>query len=130
VTLPLRRLVRLYAPVPEHELPMRSALLGMPRFRPALGWGDRVLFVLALAGAVALGRRGPGSPERRALFILAGAVGVRSAFYSYAVPLGVTSRYLVEVFPFLLVAGGLGAGAAARALRGLVRSGRPAVAGP
>jgi 4-amino-4-deoxy-L-arabinose transferase-like glycosyltransferase len=108
VTLPLRRLAQLWAPVPEYELPMRVPWLGLPSLRPVFGWWDRALFVLSIGGAVLLFRRGRGSEERRTFLILAVAIVGRTLAVTVAVPLGLTERLLVQSFPLLIVLGAVG----------------------
>ncbi|MSP62801.1 MAG: hypothetical protein EXR72_21205 [Myxococcales bacterium] len=100
VTLPLRRMAELWSPIPERELPMKSTLLDLPARRAWFGHIERALFALALLGAIGLALRR--SPSRRRVAVLAASIGARTALFSFAVPLGVTGRYLVEVLPLLV----------------------------
>jgi 4-amino-4-deoxy-L-arabinose transferase-like glycosyltransferase len=104
VTLPLARVAHLFAPEPESELPMRCAALGLPRLRGGFAIFDFAAYALAIAGALALARR-----DRRALAVLLAPVASRAALFAFAIPHATTQRYLVEVYPLLIV---LAAGAA------------------
>jgi hypothetical protein len=121
VELPAKRIKKLWSPVPEYELPLRTPLLGLPEHRPVFGYWDDVAFALALVGAAGMFARGRGSPERRTFAILLACIASRSLLYGFASPIGVTERYLVEAYPLLLVFAAYGAAVAlpdgARALR-------------
>jgi hypothetical protein len=108
VTRPLRRLYHLWAPVPEHELPMRVAPLGLPDRRGLFGYFDVALYLLALVGAAALARRGRRSPEMQLLALVALTIALRCLLYAYGVPLGATQRYIVELAPLLVVLAAVG----------------------
>jgi 4-amino-4-deoxy-L-arabinose transferase-like glycosyltransferase len=103
LTLPLKRIAKLWSPVPEWELPMRTKLLDLPNRRPTFGVFDKGLYLLALIGAIALWLRGRGSPERRTIVLLVSCLIVRTLIYGFASPIGVTERYLIEAYPILLV---------------------------
>lgn len=98
VTLPLRRIYHLWAPVDEAELPMRSALLKLPRHRAAFGWFSGAVYGLAFFGALLLLRR-----QRRLAAVLLSCIAARSLLIGYVIPMGVTQRLLVEVMPVLLL---------------------------
>jgi hypothetical protein len=108
VTLPLRRIAKLWSGVPEYELPMRVPWLGLPRFRSVFRVYDGILFLAALAGAIGLWRRGPRSAERRLAAMLVACLLGRSLLLGLTAPI-VTERYLVEAFPFLIILGAYGA---------------------
>jgi hypothetical protein len=101
LTLPLKRIARLWSPVPDWEMPIKVAWLALPRARPVFGFFDRALFALALVGAVLLWRRGRAG--RVTVLVCAACAAARSLVYGFAVPHGCGGRYLVEVFPLLMV---------------------------
>ena len=103
VTLPSGRLVALWTPVPEYELPMRIPWLGLPAHRGAFGWWEALAALLAIVGVIALARR-----ERAFLVVAILPLVTRSILHSLAVPHGVTMRYLVEAVPFLTLLAGVG----------------------
>jgi hypothetical protein len=96
VTLPLHRLVAEWTPMPEWELPVRSLILHLPTWRRGWDLFERLLFVLALAGAALLARR-----DARLAVILLAVVGARAALHAVAHPFPV-ERYMVESFPSLM----------------------------
>jgi hypothetical protein len=104
VWLPLQRIVHLFSPVPEWELPMRSRLLGLPKLRPLFGWWDKLVYALGLVGAVVMWRR-----DRRLLVILGSWVAARAVLFSWTIPNATTERYLVECYPALIMFAALGA---------------------
>ena len=99
VTLPLQRMARLWSPVPEWETPMNLRWLGLPALRPVMGWLDRLLFALALAGAVIGWRRG----QRPLVGAFLACLVARTLLYGWAIPHVTCGRYLVEAFPTLIV---------------------------
>lgn len=99
VALPLARIARLWSPAPEWELPFRVPWLGMPAHRPLLGWLDKLLFAAALLGAVLLWRRG----DRLLVGAILACACARTILYGFAIPHGTGGRYLVEIFPALIV---------------------------
>jgi hypothetical protein len=107
--LPLKRISHLWSPVPEWELGMDVPWLGLPRLLWTFAFWYAALYVLALAGAIGLWRRGPGTFERRFAAVLTSVVGARTALYGYMVPAAVNSRYLIEAFPALIVLAAYGA---------------------
>jgi hypothetical protein len=124
LTLPLKRIARLWSPAPEWELPLQVRWLGLPAIRPVFGWLDRALFALALAGAVILWRRG--AAARLTALICLACVGARTVLYAFAIPHGVGGRYLVEAFPLMIVLAAVSVDALAAALaRRRVTSGSP-----
>jgi hypothetical protein len=99
VELPLRRLGRLYLPATSGDYPFLVSWLGQPRGRAAFAVFDGLVYALALAGAVLLWR----DRERRRIgAILLTAIVARSLVHTFAVPMFVSQRYLVEVYPLLL----------------------------
>jgi 4-amino-4-deoxy-L-arabinose transferase-like glycosyltransferase len=106
VLLPLGRLWHLVTPPFEWELPFRVKWLPIPR--PAFGVFDVLAWAFAIAGAVALGRRGRPSTERRLVVICALWILGRFALFSFAVPNATTQRYFVEAYPALILLGALG----------------------
>lgn len=112
VRLPLGRLMALWTPAPEYELPMRVPFLGLPPLRNVLMGGSEVLIcAFALVGVIALARQ-----ERRLLALLLLPVVTRSALHAYAVPHAVNQRYLVEAFPCLIMLAACGLEALRRRL--------------
>ncbi len=109
VELPLRRMLTLWSPVPEHELPMQVDFLHLPENRPWFAVFNSGLFVAALLGAVRLlwrGRRATADPvavygQRLAIMILS-CIVLRSVLLSSLVASGLTQRHVVEVFPLLI----------------------------
>jgi hypothetical protein len=103
--LPLSRAAHLWAPVPEWELPMRSARFGLPRGRPVLAGVELALYALALLGAFVWWRA-----DRRLFLALLAYIAARTLLFAWVVPLGGTQRYLAEAAPAFLIfaAGGLG----------------------
>jgi len=112
VWLPLKRILHLWAPIPEWELGMDVPWLALPRLLWTFAWWYAALYVLTLAGAVGLWRRGRGTFERRFLMLVLAVVGARTVLYAYVVPAAVTSRYLIEAFPALIALAGYAAGVA------------------
>ncbi len=102
VTLPLRRLGKLFAPLPEYELPMRVWWLGLPAARPLLGALDYVLYGACLVGVVGLLRRRDGR-DVPLLLALGSSLALRIAMFSFLVPVAAYQRYLVEGFPAMIV---------------------------
>jgi len=97
--LPLRRLARLYLPASNGDYPMKVSWLGLPETRDGFAVFDGLVYALALAGIIRLLR----DRERRRIgAILLTAIAVRSIVHSFAVPMYVSQRYLVEVYPLLL----------------------------
>jgi 4-amino-4-deoxy-L-arabinose transferase-like glycosyltransferase len=109
VWLPLRRLWSEWQPMPEYELPVRTALLGLPRLRATYGHLEWLIFAFALAGGVLLWRHG----EARLVLVIACAVAVRGLLPAVYHPFPV-ERYLVEAYPALLVLAGFALGSVGR----------------
>jgi len=124
VTLPLKRIARLWAPAPDWELPLKVSWLGLPSLRWTFGWLDRALFALALAGAVIMLQR---SKEARVTAaICLSCVAARTVLYAFAIPHGVGGRYLVEAFPMMIVPAAVAVAAIASAVARRVTSSSPA----
>jgi hypothetical protein len=101
VTLPARRFLELYR-APRHvEFPLRVGFLGLPRLRPVFDVWNVVMYLGALAGAIALWRMG----QRKLLAVLGAAIVARTLLHLWAVPPFVSQRYLVEVVPLFLALG-------------------------
>jgi len=113
--LPITRMYHLWAPMPEYELPMRVWWLGLPRLRYTFGWIHGVLYLLALVGMGVLWRRGGRARQR--MWVLSSWLAARMLMLGYAVPVGVTQRYLVEAFPVLIVCAAVALGALEARLR-------------
>ena len=116
VVLPLRRLLAVYRPVPEHELTMNAPWLGLPRFRPNVGYWDFTVYGLAGVGLAGLLRATAPAGHRRMALVLAAAIVSRSLLVPVVVPLAVTQRFLAQVYPLLIVLAAIGAGSLAGAL--------------
>lgn len=101
VWLPLRRMAALFESVPNRELSMHSPLLGLPRHRHLVRYWDLTLYGLALLGALGVRRHA-------AVGVLLLAIVARCAGLVLAVPLGLSQRMLVEVFPVLICLSALG----------------------
>lgn len=99
--LPALRIVHLFSPLPEYELPLKVPWLGLPTLRPLFGVWDLVQLVLAIVGAALLLRRE--TRDRRWLALVAAPILTRCLLFAWAMPHAVTERYLVEAFPLFLV---------------------------
>jgi 4-amino-4-deoxy-L-arabinose transferase-like glycosyltransferase len=99
VVLPLLRLWALWIPTPDYELPMRTPVLGLPAARPLF---DGVQSALLLFGLLGLALAARVAELRRFALVVATALVVRTAFFSYFHPMP-TQRYVVELIPFLMV---------------------------
>ncbi len=104
--LPLRRLLSMWQPVGEHELPMVVPWLGLPAGRPFYSVWEYGLYALAVLGLLLLRRSPEGWPIGAALGVY---VAVRSILLCYTVPLGLTQRMLAPVMPALLMLSACGA---------------------
>jgi 4-amino-4-deoxy-L-arabinose transferase-like glycosyltransferase len=120
VTLPLQRFVAEWTPMPEWELPVRSTILHLPAWRAAYNVFERVLFALALVGALMLWRRDAGF-----VAIIVVVVGARAALHAAAHPFPV-ERYMVESFPAMMALTGVGVALSAAAVRARLRRRVPA----
>jgi hypothetical protein len=108
VGLPLLRLRSLWRPLPEWELPLRAPALGFPRHRWVFAVVDVLLYALSLLGAgLLIARRSSGGGRLLALALVLPAV-LRSAMYAYLIPAGINQRYLVEIYPLLIILSALG----------------------
>jgi hypothetical protein len=117
VLLPLLRVRSLWRPLPEWELPLRAPMLGLPQRRWVFAVADGVIYALAALGAALLviSRSGSGSRSRSRSggagprFPVAAALVLpavlRTAMYAYLIPAGINQRYLVEIFPLLIILG-------------------------
>jgi hypothetical protein len=97
VVLPFKRVVNLWSPAPPWELPFRVSFLNEKAFHVALTCADKLMFALALVGAVGLWRS-----QRRLAAVLLAPVVARTLLYTFAIPQGTTGRYLVEAVPLLI----------------------------
>jgi len=120
LVLPLRRLLAMWQPVAEHELPLRVRWLGLPSWRPLFTAWEYALYALAALGLWQLFRQRPGSGWRLGT-ALGLYVATRSLLLCYTVPLALTQRLLGPVMPALLGLAACGAAALGDALL----SGRP-----
>ncbi|MEO6951795.1 MAG: hypothetical protein ABI321_08270 [Polyangia bacterium] len=103
VTLPARRLVSLWTPVPVYEMSIRVPWLGMPRGQLVYGTCEAVLFGLSLLMLIVYARR------YAVLFAVAAAVIVaRSLLHATVAHPCPTERYVVECVPMLLLCGAAG----------------------
>lgn len=107
ILLPLQRVRSLWRPLPEWELPLRAPMLGLPRHRWAFAVADGVIYALAALGAALLlvsssNRDGQGRVAAAALALPA---ILRTGMYAYLIPAGINQRYLVEIFPLLIILG-------------------------
>lgn len=102
IGLPFRRFLAEWTPMPEWELPVRSRLLHLPFWRRAYNIFERVLFALALVGAILLWRR-----DRWFVVVLVAAVAARAGLHAIAHPFPV-ERYMVESFPAMMALSGAG----------------------
>jgi len=81
---------------------VRSRLLHLPFWRRAYNIFERVLFALALVGAILLWRR-----DRWFVVVLVAAVAARAGLHAIAHPFPV-ERYMVESFPAMMALSGAG----------------------
>lgn len=109
VVLPLKRILHLWSPVPEWELPLRVSWLGLPQQRVWFDVVDGALLALALVGAAGMWRAGRGTAMRRLAALLLTCLATRTALFGYAVPTVITPRYLVEGVPYLIILAGYAA---------------------
>lgn len=123
VGLPLRRIHSMWKPLPEYELPVRSALLHLPALRARYARFEQGLLILALLGAIALCWRRDGARGRHRLVVAAIALlaATRSVVIGTIHPFPV-QRYLAEIFPALLALSGYAISLAVSWLAGLLRS--------
>jgi hypothetical protein len=96
VILPFKRLVSLWKPMPEWELPMRTPLLGLPALRPVYGFAAWILYALGFIGAAILWRR-----QRQLALLLVGGLVLSSLMHAYLHAFPV-ERYLAPTLPPLL----------------------------
>jgi hypothetical protein len=106
VVLPFWRLVHMWQPVAEYELPMHVSWLGLPARRGLWADSEYGLYALALLGLFSLVRLLPGRPLGAAIFVY---LGTRSVLLCYTVPLGLTQRLLAPIMPALLLLSACGA---------------------
>jgi hypothetical protein len=118
VGLPFRRLVSLWKPMPEWELPMRTRWLGLPGLRRTYGWIGWALYLLGFAGAVIVWRR-----QRNLVPVLLGGLLLSSLMHMYLHAFPV-ERYLAPTLPPLLALAAVACAEALRVSRSLVRSRR------
>jgi len=111
VKLPLARLISEWQPIPEYELPVRTALLQLPQRRAQYGRFEQYLFVLAAIGLLALCLAS--DRDRTLALILFVMIATRSLLHAYAHPYPV-ERYLAEVFPELMALSAFGVWGLAR----------------
>ena len=97
VWLPLLRINGMWRSVSGSELTMRSRIFHLPEFRWAVKWLDRGLYALAALGTIFLFRR-----MKIVAAALLSVVVVRSLVLGYTVPLGLSQRFLAEIFPLLI----------------------------
>ncbi|MSP60639.1 MAG: hypothetical protein EXR72_09925 [Myxococcales bacterium] len=111
VTLPLRRMGTMFDPVPNSELSMTSTWLKLPARRAWVRFFDYATYALALLGALGLwwrerarDKKGypAGSMAGSTATLLGLAVAGRCALMSQTIPMGLSQRHLVEVYPVLL----------------------------
>lgn len=115
VTLPAKRVVRLWGPPVRGELPMRVSWLGLPERWGLFSLANWISGALALAGVAALVWR----RERLLLASLTLPILARTVLHAFAVPQFVGQRYLAEAMPFILCLAGIGLLGITRLVRGL-----------
>ena len=98
VVLPAKRLVALWTPLPEYELPMRSGFLSLPRLRTDYDYVLKLMLLAALVGAFTLWRR-----DRALAIILLLPIVFRSVLHSCFAHPCPTQRYVVELMPSLMM---------------------------
>jgi hypothetical protein len=97
VGLPWRRLVALWSPMPEWELPMRTDVLNLPVRRERFGHVSLGLYLLGFVGLGVLLRR----RQRALAVILVGGTALTSVLHAYMHAFPV-ERYLAPTLPPLL----------------------------
>jgi hypothetical protein len=116
VGLPFLRMITLWSPVPSYELPMRSALLWLPRLRVLYDIVLMLLLAASVAGVALLFRR-----DRTLATALVVGVVVRTFAIAYEHPFP-TQRYQAELLPLLMVAAAVALSAGVERLRKLRRA--------
>jgi hypothetical protein len=101
VTLPARRLVAMWRPVPVYDFPVKSTVLDLPQRRGEQDrWDSRMLWLAVVGFAVLVAlRRRSGGPATAA--VLATAVVANCLVHVYGHPTPV-QRYLVYTYPLLI----------------------------
>lgn len=98
VTLPAQRFLYMLQSLPKAEFTMKAPLIGLPKYRAEVRYLDGTAYALAALGALLLLLR-----DRRLAAILLLAFWVRALLLPYVVPLNLTQRHLMQVFPLLLM---------------------------
>lgn len=125
--LPMLRILHLWAPLPEGELPLRVPALHLPERRNLFRAADRLLYGIALCGMMML--LFSTDDSRRRFWIFAAAIGARNLLYGFAVPNAVNQRFIVEALPLLYVLCAVGIGSLVEMLSDLGEGEHPATAG-
>lgn len=101
--LPLRRIAAMWKPLPEYELPVRSALLKLPALRARYARFEQGLLLAALLGAIGLcWQAGPGRRGHRLLVAAVALMAVTRSVVICSIHPFPVQRYLAEIFPAIL----------------------------
>lgn len=98
LALPFLRVPAMFRSVPSGELSINAPLFGLIHRRPWVVYYDLIVYLVAAAGLVRIFGR-----DRRLAVVLASLVGARLAVLAATVPLGLSQRHLVQIFPWLLL---------------------------
>ncbi len=95
---PFARIPALFRSVPSGELSINAPLFGVTARRPWVAYYDLLIYLAAAVGLLRLARR-----DRRTAAVFGVLFGARVIVLAATVPLGISQRHLVEVFPWLVV---------------------------
>jgi hypothetical protein len=98
LVLPAERLVALWTPLPESELPMVTGLLHLPEWRHVYDVWLLALMALALPGAIFSWRR-----DRTLTLALLSTIAFRSLVHARFAHPCPTQRYVAELMPFVML---------------------------
>jgi 4-amino-4-deoxy-L-arabinose transferase-like glycosyltransferase len=98
LVLPAERLVALWTPLPESELPMVTVLLHLPEWRHVYDVWLLALMALALPGAIFSWRR-----DRTLALALLSTIAFRSLVHARFAHPCPTQRYVAELMPFVML---------------------------
>ncbi len=98
LALPLVRVPAMFRSVPSGELSINAPLFGLVHKRPWVAYYDVLVYLAAAAGLLRIFRR-----DRRLALVLGALVGARLVVLASTVPLGLSQRHLVQIFPWLLL---------------------------
>ena len=95
---------------------MKASFLGLPQHRPWVVYWDRALYGLAVLGAAFLWGRRRARANHGTAAVLLLAIVSRCVVLALTVPLGLSQRFLIEVFPLIIALAACGAAFLGQAL--------------